>query len=368
MAPQFETGEVVRYVGSPSAPRNRYVKIISRCGSLVDYSWLYKFWGCKTDEWLPESYFEKIDYSDENIFTKVSSGEWKLTEFKKEDKKNMPKFKVGEMVIHRSTGRIVTINGVYGQGSPTYTFNGCQPGAFYFEKAFEKIKKEESMPKFEVGEKVKFLKNDSIQQIIEVDGGFYRFVGNPTFYPELYIAKLREDEKNMAKFKVGEKVRVSICSDPFSGRTVTITKVDNVGIYLFYKIREDNERHWWSEDILEKLKEEKTMGEDLFRNFTISFTTPEQEETQKPKRRPHPKKMLDDLGIEKVILSEKRGKAVTYVELKDGRSGKATQDVKDTPDPYVGIAIATLSAMTSSKVNFRNMVDFLVKKGQYIRK
>jgi hypothetical protein len=177
-------------------------------------------------------------------------------------------------------------------------------------KEYELIQRgsKKQMSKFEVGEKVRFLKDHSIRQIVEIDGGFYRFVGNPTFYPELYLEKLKEEKK------VGED---------YLNYTFTIGGVQ------------------WVED--EKEKEKK-------------------------QRRPHPKKMLDDLGIEKVILSEKRGKAVTYVELKDGRKGKATQDIKDTPDPYVGIAIATLSAMTGSKVNFRNMVDFLVKKGQYIRK
>jgi hypothetical protein len=194
------------------------------------------------------------------------------------------------------------------------------------------------------------------------------------------------------------------------GRIVTISEIDNTILtyHTLYKFKEDKSS-WWYENAFEKLnKEEQKMGEGRIRNFKIGervtctfikgdvtiieskvdtedgrfyveykfrddngsihgWTSEHYFEKLKA-RRPYPKKMLDDLGIEKVILSEKRGKAVTYVELKDGRSGKATQDVKDTPDPYVGIAIATLSAMTGSKVNFRNMVDFLVKKGQYIRK
>lgn len=216
-------------------------------------------------------------------------------------------------------------------------------------KEYELIERggKSKMSKFEVGEKVRFLKDHSVRQIVEINGGYYRFVGDPTFYPELYLQKLKEDEENMRRFKfeVGDRVWF-MCNGWYVGPATITAREYAYDMYPVYQC-DKGEGGYWYED-----------------GHFLKSTG----QTDCKKRRPHPKKMLDDLGIEKVILSEKRGKAVTYVELKDGRKGKATQDIKDTPDPYVGIAIATLSAMTGSKVNFRNMVDFLVKKGQYLRK
>ena len=173
------------------------------------------------------------------------------------------------------------------------------------------------------------------------------------------------------KFEVGEKV-IHIKPDGITRHIVIINGRSFHPDDIWYEYKEDGAfgtvHGWFGESCFEKIKEEKKMGEAERIWITLDADMLNDCGNIKKQRRPHPKKMLDDLGIEKVILSEKRGKAVTYVELKDGRKGKATQDIKDTPDPYVGIAIATLSAMTGSKVNFRNMVDFLVKKGQYLRK
>jgi transcription antitermination factor NusG len=349
--------------------------------------------------------------------SKYLFSEKSLERIEKEDKKNIARFEIGEkvrviMCNDFFSNKVVTITKIINDPiSPSYNILEDNGENIWAEDIFIRLPKEaeENMPKFEVEE-------DALLRCSRKVSYDERARARAEY--ELYrMCKLKEDKKSMTGFKIGEKVRFVRRGYAGCGRIVTISEIDNTILihHTLYKFKED-ESSWWYENAFEKLKEEKKMidaedcvwdrhvfakeyksqwtgcekmkfrGKGKFHNKAVIIVdtyfvngTPTKYRFDGGEGKwydakwfqalpPHPKKMLDDLGIEKVILSEKRGKAVTYVELKDGRSGKATQDIKDTPDPYVGIAIATLSAMTGSKVNFRNMVDFLVKKGQYIRK
>lgn len=76
--------------------------------------------------------------------------------------------------------------------------------------------------------------------------------------------------------------------------------------------------------------------------------------------------LLDKLGIEKVVFSKKLGRAVTFIQLKDGRTGKATQAVDDVADWQIGFGQAYFKALVG-KERFKKLIGWVEKKKRYIR-
>jgi len=200
------------------------------------------------------------------------------------------------------------------------------------------------------------------------------------------------------RYKVGDRVRVKSglehyqkCGDFYfngtDGMDKWLGKIMTIGIVDrdHYHMKEDNRSWAWAEEMLEAVTAHSCIDEfeSLLAMDKIKI---DYGRAMRPpsfvsiggygagKSWPEKKaygdcgnsELLSKLGIKKVVFSKKLGRAVTFIQLKDGRTGRATQSKDDCPDWQIGFGQAYFKALVG-KERFKTLVGWIEKKGKYIK-